>query len=121
MTTYLRVDDSGRYQACELVGGRWTRDLQVDPFETPHAACQFVAAHDGRTTFSVMTENRKVACPGDAHPPDTYPKDHPRDRAEHQRLWARHASVSDRVMTDGKAARTWMKCLHCPERREIVP
>jgi hypothetical protein len=36
-------------------------------------------------------------------------------------VFVRHARFADLVTTDGKAARTWMKCLGCPERREIVP
>jgi hypothetical protein len=36
-------------------------------------------------------------------------------------VFVRHARFGDLVMTDGTAARTWMQCLDCPERREIVP
>jgi hypothetical protein len=46
--TYLRVDDRGRYQACELVAGRFTVDLPVEPLETAREACDYVAVRDGR-------------------------------------------------------------------------
>jgi hypothetical protein len=137
MTTYLRIDDDGRYRACELVDGRRTRDLRVPPFETARDACLFVAIHDrrfdvaaavealetaetGNLAASVPPPEREEAAETGNCAPSEEDSEPPRDRVAHEHVFVRRVRFGDLVMTDGKAARTWMRCIGCQERREIV-